>query len=122
MRRLAALALVALAAAGCGSRDHGSKLFTSAKETGEAPGGPLAGGRATLTRSGDTVTGKNVLVLRLAKPGVVVRNPNGGSLTVVREHAAGGRIVASPGDHMSFKGTRSGERVIATTVAVIHTR
>lgn len=121
MRLLLVLGLVATVAAGCGSRTHHSKLYTSAKETGEAPGGPLAGGRATLTTSGSTVTGKNVLVLRVAKPGIVVRNPNGGTLTVVREHAAGARIVAAPGDHVSFKGARSGDRVVATVVAVIHT-
>lgn len=121
MRRLAALGLVVLAAAGCGSKSHGSKLFTSAKQTGEAPAGPLAGGPATLTASGGTVTGKNLLVVRVRGDDLVVRNPKGGTLTVTHRHPAGAKTVARPGDHVSFTGTRRGDTVTAGTVAVIHT-
>jgi hypothetical protein len=122
MRRLAALSLLVIVAAACGSKNHPSKLFTSAKQTGEAPGGPLAGGPPTLTKAGGTVTGKNLLVVAVREPAIAVRNPDGGTLTVVRAHAGGARIVAARGDHVSFKGTRTGSRVVATTVAVIHTR
>jgi hypothetical protein len=121
MRRLPALALVVLAVAGCGSKSHASKLFTSAKQTGEAPAGPLAGGPASLRASGGTVTGKNLLVVRVRGDSLIVRNPRGGTLTVTHRHPAGATAVARPGDHVSFKGTRRGDTVTAGTLAVIHT-
>ena len=119
MRRAVASAVVVAVVAGCGSSDHSSRILTSTGRSGEAPAGQRAGGPASLTATGSTVVGKGLLVLRVRGASIVVRNPNGGTLTVVHRHPAGSQAVARPGDHVSFRGTRQGATVTAASVTVI---
>jgi hypothetical protein len=119
--RLALLLAVAVLAA-CGSQDHGSRILTKTGRSGEAPAGQRAGGPATLVRQGSNVVGKGLLVVRVRGSSIVVRNPKGGTLTVTHRHPAGTQAVASPGEHVSFRGALSGTTVTASSVTVLQSR
>lgn len=112
------LAVLLLLAAGCGSKEHQSGLFSSTVSRGASPGGSQAGGAASLVVHGTAVTGKGLLVVRAKGDDIVVRNPSGGTLTVTRRHPAGAKAVARAGERVSFTGTRSGATVVAKTLSI----
>lgn len=116
--RTAVLLLLVLVAAGCGSKQHGSGLFSSTVSRGDSPAGPQAGGAAKLVSNGKSVTGKGLLVVRTKGAAIVVRNPNGGTLTVTHRHPAGAGAVARAGERVSFTGTRTGTTVVAGTLSI----
>lgn len=114
MRVAVVLLAVVLLAAGCGSKRHGSGLFSSTVSRGDSPAGPQAGGPPKLVVHGSTVTGKGLLVVRANGSGVVVRNPKGGTLTITR-HA---KPPVRAGERVSFTGTRNGSTVVAKTLSI----
>lgn len=114
MRIALVLVAVLLVAAGCGSKPHKSQLFSSSVSRGAAPGGPKAGGPPQLVVHGKTVTGKGLFVERVNAKQVVVRNPNGGTLTIARPRAK----VVRAGEYVSFTGTKNGTAVAVKTLSV----
>lgn len=114
MRVAVVLVAVLLLAAGCGSKRHASGLFSSTVSRGDSPAGPQAGGPAKLVVHGKAVTGKGLLVVRTTRGEVVVRNPNGGTLTIARPSAQ----VVRAGERVSFTGTKNGKAIAVKTLSV----
>jgi hypothetical protein len=119
MRRLVVLVVLVPLVAACGSKDHAAPRLTQTVQPGETPAGPRAGGPASLTQRGATVVGKALLVVRVRGDELIVRNPNGGTLTITHRHPAGARAVGRPGSYVSFTGTRSGTTVTVGSLVVV---
>jgi hypothetical protein len=126
MRAAVASLLLVLLLAACGSTEKSSqpppRIFTSTGQSSEAIAGQRAGGPPSLTVDGDEVVGKALLVLRVRPGELVVRNPDGGTLTLEHARQDGSQAIATPGEHASFRGIRTGTTVRTSTLAVLQSR